>query len=177
MSSDLPAEGECCRNFPVFYRNPKITLLVLFLPFESHSADLAARPLWLTRVLGKQRSAGQLLGNSFRDHPSGFSERHALPQAFDQSYSHYLDNSKHEDTLVVGDRRVLMTIRLEPPFDNPCLFANPCLREVPLALCVRCHRRLRNINTTMAVGSCFLSQASTGYYLQQRLRLESLLLR
>jgi ectoine hydroxylase-related dioxygenase (phytanoyl-CoA dioxygenase family) len=45
-------------------------------------------------------------------------------RAFDQGYSHYLDGSKPEDALKVGDRRLLMTIRLEPPFDDPQLFAN-----------------------------------------------------
>src|SRR5262249_54647501 len=37
--------------------------------------------------------------------------------AFDQVYSRYLDGSEHEDALRVGDRRLLITIRLEPPFD------------------------------------------------------------
>ena len=51
-------------------------------------------------------------------------------RAFDQAYSHYLDGSKHEDALGVGDRRLLITIRLEPPFDDPRLFANPYLLPV-----------------------------------------------
>src|SRR5262245_7232714 len=50
--------------------------------------------------------------------------------AFDKAYSHYLDGSKHEDALGVGNRRVLITIRLEPPFDDPRLFANPYLLPV-----------------------------------------------
>jgi ectoine hydroxylase-related dioxygenase (phytanoyl-CoA dioxygenase family) len=54
----------------------------------------------------------------------------AARRAFDQSYSCYLDGSEHEDTLVVGDGRLLITIRLEPPFDNPCWFANPFLLPV-----------------------------------------------
>jgi ectoine hydroxylase-related dioxygenase (phytanoyl-CoA dioxygenase family) len=51
-------------------------------------------------------------------------------RAFNQTYSHYLDGSKHEDALGVGDRRLLITIRLEPPFDDPRLFANPYLLSV-----------------------------------------------
>jgi ectoine hydroxylase-related dioxygenase (phytanoyl-CoA dioxygenase family) len=47
--------------------------------------------------------------------------------AFEKRYSHYLDGSNHEDSLRVGDRRLLITITLEPPFDNPRLFANPYL--------------------------------------------------
>ena len=50
--------------------------------------------------------------------------------AFDQAYSQYLDGTKHEDALRVGDRRQLITIRLEPPFDNPRFFANPYLLPV-----------------------------------------------
>ena len=49
----------------------------------------------------------------------------AAQKAFDQTYSHYLNSSEHEDALNVGDRRMLITIRLEPPFDTPRLFANP----------------------------------------------------
>ena len=54
----------------------------------------------------------------------------AARSAFDQAYSHYLDGSKHEDALSVGDRRLLVTIRLEPPFDEPQFFANPYLLPV-----------------------------------------------
>jgi ectoine hydroxylase-related dioxygenase (phytanoyl-CoA dioxygenase family) len=54
----------------------------------------------------------------------------AARRAFDQSYLHYLDGAKHEDTLAVGERRLLITIRLEPPFDSPCWFANPYLLPV-----------------------------------------------
>ena len=50
--------------------------------------------------------------------------------AFDQAYSHYLDGPNHEDALRVGDRRLLITIRLEPPFNDPRLFANPYLLPV-----------------------------------------------
>jgi hypothetical protein len=54
----------------------------------------------------------------------------AARAAFHQAYSHYLDESKHEDALPVGDRRILVTVRLEPPFDDPRLFANPYLLPV-----------------------------------------------
>jgi ectoine hydroxylase-related dioxygenase (phytanoyl-CoA dioxygenase family) len=48
-------------------------------------------------------------------------------RAFGQAYSHYLDASDREDTMKVGGQRVLITINLEPPFDDPQLFANPYL--------------------------------------------------
>jgi ectoine hydroxylase-related dioxygenase (phytanoyl-CoA dioxygenase family) len=51
-------------------------------------------------------------------------------RAFSERYSYYLDGSDHEDALVVGPRRLLITINLEPPFDNPQLFANPYLLPV-----------------------------------------------
>jgi ectoine hydroxylase-related dioxygenase (phytanoyl-CoA dioxygenase family) len=51
-------------------------------------------------------------------------------RAFHQTYSRYLDNSRHKDARRVGDRRVLITIRMEPPFDDPQLFANPYLLPI-----------------------------------------------
>jgi ectoine hydroxylase-related dioxygenase (phytanoyl-CoA dioxygenase family) len=51
-------------------------------------------------------------------------------KAFHESYSGYLDGSKREDTLGVGGRRVLITVRLEPPFDKREFFANPFLLEI-----------------------------------------------
>ena len=43
---------------------------------------------------------------------------------------HYLEGSDHEDALRLGDRRLMITISLEPPFDDPQLFANPYLLPV-----------------------------------------------
>jgi len=51
-------------------------------------------------------------------------------RAFCETYSRYLDGSEHEDALKVGDRRLLITVNLEPPFDNQRLFANPYLLPV-----------------------------------------------
>jgi ectoine hydroxylase-related dioxygenase (phytanoyl-CoA dioxygenase family) len=51
----------------------------------------------------------------------------AARRAFADAYSSYLDGAAHEDALRVGGRRLLITIKLEPPFDNPQLFANPYL--------------------------------------------------
>src|SRR5438067_2544356 len=52
-------------------------------------------------------------------------------RAFAERYSHYLDGSEREDALTVGGaRRQLITIKLEPPFDDPRLFANPYLLPV-----------------------------------------------
>jgi ectoine hydroxylase-related dioxygenase (phytanoyl-CoA dioxygenase family) len=51
-------------------------------------------------------------------------------RAFGEGYSYYLDGSEHADALKVGSRRLLITINLEPPFDDPRLFANPYLLPV-----------------------------------------------
>jgi ectoine hydroxylase-related dioxygenase (phytanoyl-CoA dioxygenase family) len=50
--------------------------------------------------------------------------------AFAEAYSRYMDGCKHDDALPVGDRRLLITINLEPPFNDPQLFANPYLLPV-----------------------------------------------
>src|SRR5262249_54083997 len=54
----------------------------------------------------------------------------AARRAFSEAYSHYLDGAQHEDALMTGSRRVIITIDLEPPFGDPRLFANPYLLPV-----------------------------------------------
>ena len=54
----------------------------------------------------------------------------AVRRAFDKSYSHYLDGSQHEDALMTGSRRLIITINLERPFNDPLLFANPYLLSI-----------------------------------------------
>ena len=49
---------------------------------------------------------------------------------FGEAYSRYMDGRDHDDALQVGDRRLLITINLEPPFSDPQLFANPYLMPV-----------------------------------------------
>ena len=51
-------------------------------------------------------------------------------RAFAEKYSRYLEDRMHDDALLVGDRRLLITINLEPPFNDPQLFANPYLLSV-----------------------------------------------
>jgi hypothetical protein len=47
-----------------------------------------------------------------------------------ETYSHYLDGSLHEDVARVGEGRLMIAIALEPPFDDPQLFANPYLLSI-----------------------------------------------
>lgn len=49
---------------------------------------------------------------------------------FAEVYSQYLDDGQHEDVLAVGNRRLMITVDLTPPFDDPQLFANPYLLPV-----------------------------------------------
>ena len=51
-------------------------------------------------------------------------------QTFLQGYARYLNGQEHDDALTVGDRRLMITVRLEHPFDRPELFANPWLLQV-----------------------------------------------
>jgi ectoine hydroxylase-related dioxygenase (phytanoyl-CoA dioxygenase family) len=51
-------------------------------------------------------------------------------QAFVQGYARYLNGQEHGDALQVGDRRLMITVGLEAPFDRPELFANAWLLQV-----------------------------------------------
>jgi Phytanoyl-CoA dioxygenase (PhyH) len=51
-------------------------------------------------------------------------------RAFGEAYARYLDGDKHDDALTVGGRRLQITVDLEPPFDDPRLFANPWLLPI-----------------------------------------------
>src|SRR5689334_15235640 len=54
----------------------------------------------------------------------------AARREFLERYSSCLDGPEREETLVVGSRRLLVTITLEPPFSDPRLFANPYLLPI-----------------------------------------------
>jgi ectoine hydroxylase-related dioxygenase (phytanoyl-CoA dioxygenase family) len=49
---------------------------------------------------------------------------------FAESYSGYLKGGHYDDALTIGNRRVMITVDLIPPFDNPQLFANSYLLPV-----------------------------------------------
>jgi hypothetical protein len=48
-------------------------------------------------------------------------------EAFVQRYDRYLDGREHDDALQVGNRRLMITVDLEPPFERRELIANPWL--------------------------------------------------
>jgi Phytanoyl-CoA dioxygenase (PhyH) len=51
-------------------------------------------------------------------------------EIFLQKYDRYLDGQEHDDALEVGDRRLMITLDLEPPFDRRELLANSWLCSV-----------------------------------------------
>ena len=51
-------------------------------------------------------------------------------ETFLQRYSSYLDGQKHDDALQVGDKRLMITVDLEPPFERRELIANSWLLPV-----------------------------------------------
>jgi Phytanoyl-CoA dioxygenase (PhyH) len=56
-------------------------------------------------------------------------------EVFLQRYDRYLDGQKHDDALQVGERRPMITVDIEPPFDRRELIANPLLLSVLKAAC------------------------------------------
>jgi ectoine hydroxylase-related dioxygenase (phytanoyl-CoA dioxygenase family) len=91
-----------------------------------------------------ERTAGTLRGETIEQAARGFRIDGALiiedivdraiiaeaRTAFVKAYSNYLDGEEHEDALRVGGRRLMVSVKLEPPFDDPQLFANPHLLSV-----------------------------------------------
>jgi ectoine hydroxylase-related dioxygenase (phytanoyl-CoA dioxygenase family) len=55
---------------------------------------------------------------------------HEAREIFVQKYDRYLDGRGHDDALEVGDRRPMITVDLEPPFDRRELLANSWLCPV-----------------------------------------------
>jgi ectoine hydroxylase-related dioxygenase (phytanoyl-CoA dioxygenase family) len=51
-------------------------------------------------------------------------------EAFLQRYDRYLGGQEHHDALRVGDKRLMITVDLEPPFERRELIANPLLLSV-----------------------------------------------
>jgi ectoine hydroxylase-related dioxygenase (phytanoyl-CoA dioxygenase family) len=51
-------------------------------------------------------------------------------EGFVEKYDRYLDGRQHDDALEVGDRRPMITVDLESPFDRPELLANSWLCPV-----------------------------------------------
>jgi ectoine hydroxylase-related dioxygenase (phytanoyl-CoA dioxygenase family) len=50
--------------------------------------------------------------------------------AFHGTYAEHLDGPRHDHVKEVGEKRVMISIDLAPPFDDPSLFANPWLCQL-----------------------------------------------
>ena len=55
-------------------------------------------------------------------------------QTFVERYSRFLEDEEQPDALVVGTRRRMVTLRIEPPFDDAQFLANPRLLPIFKAL-------------------------------------------
>ncbi|MEN9204062.1 MAG: phytanoyl-CoA dioxygenase family protein [Thermostichus sp. DG_1_6_bins_120] len=53
-----------------------------------------------------------------------------LHQAFLALYSRYCTSADQADALLVGNKRVMVTVRLEPPFNDPLLYAHPLILPI-----------------------------------------------
>jgi hypothetical protein len=53
-----------------------------------------------------------------------------LRSAFLKGYAGYLEDRPHTDALCVGDRRFMITVRVEPPFEDPQIYANPIVLQL-----------------------------------------------
>src|SRR5690348_9687473 len=85
--------------------------------FSSKTLENAARHL---------RAEGALILEDIIDPASILDAR----DAFVRRYDRYLCGQTRDDALQVGDRRVMITVHLEPPFERRELIANPWLLSV-----------------------------------------------
>ena len=53
-----------------------------------------------------------------------------LHNSFLTTYSRYCSHENHTDALLVGNRRVMVTVRLEGPFNDPLLYAHPLILPI-----------------------------------------------
>ncbi|MEN9231165.1 MAG: phytanoyl-CoA dioxygenase family protein [Thermostichus sp. DG02_5_bins_236] len=53
-----------------------------------------------------------------------------LQGAFLETYSQYCVSASHADALLVGNKRVMVTVHLEPPFNDPLFYAHPLILPI-----------------------------------------------
>ncbi len=70
--------------------------------------------------------------------------------AFMEHYQRYLTNKRHADALHVGDKRFMVTVALEAPFDNPSLYGNPFVAPILKTLLTR-HYLLRGFGAVVSL--------------------------
>lgn len=57
-----------------------------------------------------------------------------LNSSFIKKYSRFLKGNNYKDALQVGDKRVMVTVKMEPPFSSSKLYANPLVYPLIKAL-------------------------------------------
>jgi len=53
-----------------------------------------------------------------------------LNDSFIKKYSQYLTDKNHDDALQVGDKRFMVTLKVEAPFNNQKIYANPLVMPI-----------------------------------------------
>jgi len=101
-------------------------MILRIVPSEAERAAGSLRSATIEQASQSFRLDGALIIESIVDAAIIAEAR----RAFVEGYSQYLDDRHHDDAVLVGARRLLITIKLEPPFDDPHLFANPYLLPV-----------------------------------------------
>jgi ectoine hydroxylase-related dioxygenase (phytanoyl-CoA dioxygenase family) len=101
-----------------------------FVPSDEESKSRAFSSETIDEATRCVRSAGAVILDGIVDAALVEEAR----KAFAESYARYLTERKHDDALEVGDKRIMVTINFEPPFDQSDFFANswimPLLRAI-----------------------------------------------
>jgi hypothetical protein len=102
------------------------TNIAKIVPSESERAAGLLGPETVEYASRRFRNDGALIIEDIVDTALIARSRRVVGEA----YSRYMDGCMHDDALLVGERRLTITINLEPPFNDPQLFANPYLLPV-----------------------------------------------
>ena len=101
-------------------------MVVRIAPSEAEYAARAFTSETLERAAQCMRADGALVLEDIVD--TALVREASL--TFAERYARYLDDRPHGDALLVGDKRLMITIDFEPPFDSPEFFANSLLLPV-----------------------------------------------
>lgn len=99
-----------------------------FTEAEVESGNLTSEHL--QKAITEYKDAGcLLLKNVFN--PSYVK---TLNDSFVKKYSKYLEDKEHKDALQVGDKRFMVSLKVETPFNSPKIYANPLVMPIIEAL-------------------------------------------